>query len=111
MANAMSEAELEKCVRRLVRDLAKNGRKILAYHPWTSVNSAGGYPDWTFCGARGVMFRELKKQREKPRADQQEWLDGLRAAGQDADVWRPSDLLSTRIARELAALAGLGGPP
>ena len=54
------------------------------------------------------MFRELKKQRGKVTADQQEWLDALTADGMDADVWRPSDLLSGRVARELAALAGMG---
>jgi hypothetical protein len=106
---AMSEAELEKALRRILKDLEKHGHPVLAYHPWTSVHSASGYPDWTFVGARGVMWRELKRQREKPRKDQQEWLDGLRAAGADADTWRPSDLLSTRIAHELAALAGMDG--
>lgn len=47
-----------------------------------------------------VMFRELKvKARVTP--GQQEALDQLRAAGADADVWRPADLESGRIEAEL----------
>ena len=70
-----------------------------------------GWPDLVIkapAGRRGVMFRELKKQRGKVTPEQREWLDALTASGDDADVWRPSDLLSGRVARELAALAGIG---
>jgi len=108
MADRMPEAKLESGVRDILKDLEKHGHKVLAFHPWSSKHSAGGWPDWAFCTVRGFMVRELKKQREKPRADQQEWLDALTAAGVDADVWRPSSLLSGQIARELARLAGLG---
>ncbi len=69
-----------------------------------------GWPDLVVKAPRGragVMFRELKKEKENPTAAQQEWLDALTADGMDAGVWRPSDLLSGRIARELAALAGM----
>jgi hypothetical protein len=109
IADRMPEAKLESGVRDILKDLEKNGHKVLAFHPWSSKHSAGGWPDWAFCTVHAFMVRELKKQREKPRADQQEWLDSLTAAGVDADIWRPSDLLSGRIARELAALAGMGG--
>ena len=54
-------------------------------------------------------FRELKTQRGKVTPEQRAWLDVLTLAEQNADVWRPADLLSGRIARELAALAGLRG--
>lgn len=108
-AEAMSEAELERGVRRILKDLEKQHRKVLAYHVWSSKNSAAGYPDWCFCGSSGVMWRELKRQAEDPTPDQQEWLDALTKAGMDAGTWRPSDLLSRRVARELAALAGIGG--
>ena len=108
IADRMPEAKLESGVRDILKDLEKHGHKVLAFHPWSSKHSAGGWPDWAFCTVRGFMVRELKKQREKPRADQQEWLDALTAAGVDADVWRPSSLLSGQIARELARLAGLG---
>ena len=56
-----------------------------------------------------LMFRELKRQDGKLTRDQVTWLEALKAAGQDVDTWRPSDLLSGRIATELAALAGIGG--
>jgi hypothetical protein len=98
----MSEAELELHVRRLARDL-----RLLAYHTHDSRRSARGFCDWVICGSR-VLFRELKTQRGRVTAEQKEWLDALVLAEQDADVWRPEDLLSGRIARELAAIAGIG---
>jgi hypothetical protein len=54
-----------------------------------------------------VLFRELKTQRGRVTAEQREWLHALLAAGQDAGVWRPEDLLSGRIQRELTAISGL----
>ncbi len=69
-----------------------------------------GWPDLVVKAPRGragVMFRELKREKQRPTPAQQEWLDALTADGMDAGVWRPSDLLSGRIARELAALAGV----
>ena len=70
-----------------------------------------GWPDLVIkapVGRVGVIFRELKKQKGRVTPEQQEWLDALTAAGMDADVYRPSDYLSGRVARELAALAGIG---
>ena len=39
-----------------------------------------------------IIYAELKTQRGKLTAGQQQWLDALQAAGQTALVWRPSDL-------------------
>jgi hypothetical protein len=97
----MTEADLERQVRGIARDLG-----LLAYHTHDSRRSPGGFPDWVFAGAR-VAFRELKRQSQKPTPAQQAWLDRLAAAGQDAGVWRPADLLSGRVARELTVIAGL----
>jgi hypothetical protein len=105
LAAAMSEGELERKVRGICRDLG-----LLAYHTHDSRRSPEGYPDWTFCGPRGVMWRELKRENGGVTAAQKTWLAALVAAGQDACIWRPSDLLSGRIARKLAALAGIGAP-
>jgi hypothetical protein len=91
---------LDAHVRRLLRDLGLHG-----YHTHDSRRSHGGYPDWTIVGIGGVLFRELKTQRGKVSPEQRAWLDALAAANADVDVWRPGDLLSGRIARELAAIA------
>ena len=101
-AAAMKEADVERAVAGNVKQLG-----LLGYHTRNSRRSPEGWPDWVICGPRGVIFRELKRQQEKPTRAQQAWLDGLAGAGLDADVWRPSDLLSGRIAREMAALAGM----
>jgi hypothetical protein len=97
----MSEAELERQVRRLARDLG-----LLEYHTHDSRRSPGGFPDLVCVGPGGVLFRELKRQGKSPTPAQQQWLDALAAAGQDAGVWRPEDLLSGRIGQELAAISG-----
>lgn len=107
IAAAMSEAALEQHVRSILADLPA----VLGYHTHDSRRSHSGFPDWCFAGPRGVMFRELKTERGRLSAQQQRWIDTLDAADADVDVWRPTTLLSGRIARELAALAGFGGPP
>ena len=107
MAGRMSEAELESGVRRILKDLERAGHKVLASHPWSSVHSASGFPDWCFCGSGGVAWRELKRAGKEPTGSQREWLDALTAAGMSAGVWYPEDLLDGTIARELAALAGM----
>lgn len=95
----MSEAELERHVRRITADLG-----LLAYHTRTSIGSQRGFPDWVIAG-RPVLYRELKTQRGKLTAQQTQWLDTLVQCGQNVGIWRPEDLLSGRIARELAAIA------
>lgn len=109
IAAAMSEADLTRGMQHVLKDLKESGYPLLAYHTWTSVNSPRGFPDWVFCGPCGVLYREYKKQRGIVTRAQQEWLDALSRAGQDAAVRRPSDLLSGLITTELAALAGLRG--
>jgi hypothetical protein len=103
VADAMSENELEQHMRRILADLPG----VLAYHTFNSQRSRAGFPDWVFCGVGGVLFRELKREGKKPTPAQLEWLQALCRAGEDAAVWRPSDLLSERIGRELATIAGL----
>ena len=106
----MTEREIEDAIRRILKDLPQ----IWARHETDSRGARAGWPDWTFLrraiGPRlgAAMFRELKTATGKLSAAQQECLAFLRAAGLDADVWREEDLRSGRIARELAALAGIG---
>jgi hypothetical protein len=98
-AAAMSERELENSIRAILADLS-----LRWYHTFDSRRSSSGFPDLTIVGS-SVLFRELKREGKNPTAAQQAWLDALTAAGEDADVWRPSDLYSGRIGKELAAIS------
>jgi hypothetical protein len=60
------------------------------HHETDSRRSKKGFPDLVIVGL-GVIFAELKTERGKVTADQQEWLDRLRDAGVEHYVWRPSD--------------------
>jgi len=95
----MGEAELLAAVRQTCRTLG-----LLCYHTHDSRRSERGFPDLVIVGAERVIYRELKSARGRVRPEQRAWLDALTAAGQDADVWRPGDLYSGRIIRELVAL-------
>lgn len=104
----MSERELDDAIYALAAGIDKTPRAVLlAYHTRDSRRSLPGFPDWCFAGARGIMFRECKTQRGHLRLEQSRWLQVLRQAGADADVWRPADLLDGRIANELLHLSGL----
>ena len=98
LAAAMSEAQLLAAVRQACRTLG-----LLCYHTHDSRRSEPGFPDLVIVGSR-MIIRELKTERGRVRPEQRTWLDALRRAGQDADIWRPGDFYSGRIASELTAL-------
>ena len=65
-----------------------------------SHDDASGYPDLLIIRpGEGVLWRELKRENGRLTPDQRRWGELLRGAGQDWDVWRPSD--EARIRREL----------
>lgn len=97
-AERMTENQLLAGVRARCKALG-----LLVYHTHLSTRSEPGYPDLTILG-RKVLLRELKTEVGKVTADQDQWLTGLAVVGQDADVWRPADLLMGRIDRELRAI-------
>lgn len=78
-------------------------RGLLAYHTYNSRRSVPGWPDLAIVGARGVLFRELKREKGKVSPDQQFWISALGDAGQDVGVWRPSDW-PHRVCKEIDAL-------
>lgn len=112
---AMSEDDLLRAVLDMARVL---GVRSAHFRParikrgdgswaWvTPVQGDGkGYPDITLAGRSGVLFRELKSDTGTLEPDQQVWASALAAAGADFAVWRPEDLRSGRIERELRAVA------
>lgn len=96
----MLEAVLQNTVREMCARF-----KLRCYHVYDSRKSEPGFPDLTIVGCGGHMFRELKTDVGRLTAAQQGWLDDLSAHGADAGVWRPVDLASGRIERELRALS------
>lgn len=97
----MSEGQLQANVMDAVKTLG-----LLGYHTFDSRRSTPGFPDLVIVGARGVIYRELKTATGRVTPAQRHWITALRAAGQDADVWRPQDW-PDRITRELRALCPL----
>ena len=77
---------------------------LLWYHTHNSKFSPSGFPDLVITGRR-TIYRELKTQKGTVSTAQKKWIAALKAAGDDVDVWRPSDFLSGRCQRELAAIA------
>lgn len=101
-AAAMSEAELQANVTDLCRMLG-----LLVYHTHDSRRSPAGFPDLIIVGRR-LIARELKTAKGKITPAQHMWLNGLRHAGVDADVWRPADWFDGNIRRQLQAMRRAG---
>ena len=61
-----------------------------------------GWPDYVFAHpTHGVLFRELKRDGGNLTGDQLVVIALLRRAGANVAVWRPRDMDSGRIEREL----------
>ncbi len=97
----MTEKQLQELVMQTMKAMG-----LLGFHVFDSRRSNPGFPDVVAVGRNGVLYRELKTATGKVTPMQRYWLDTLRAAGQDADVWRPCDW-PDRITRELRALCAV----
>lgn len=77
------------------------------YHTHDSRRSPAGFPDLVLVHpSKGwALFRELKAERGRFRPGQVEWLEALGRAGLDAGTWRPRDVISGRVERELRGVA------
>ena len=66
----------------------------LVYHTHDSRRSDPGFPDLVLVNMekKRLVFAELKREKGKILAEQQLWIDTLREAGQEAHIWRPSDI-------------------
>lgn len=92
----MTEADLAEAVRALAQ--MTGWRR---YHTYNSRGSAHGWPDEVLARPPQLLVRELKTDTGRVTVAQQGWLDALAECGVDVGVWRPEDLRSGRIAREL----------
>lgn len=77
---------------------------LCCYHPHNSRRDSAGFPDLVAAGQGGVIFRELKSAGGDTTAEQDLWGWTLTRAGADWGIWRPADLASGRIERELSAI-------
>lgn len=86
-----------------VIELAQYHQYDLTYHNPDSRRSQAGFPDLVLVSSsrRRALFRELKTQDGRVRPKQQAVLLAMVTAGLDAGVWRPSDLRSGLIVKEL----------
>lgn len=99
MADRWTEAGFQRAVTGLADWLG-----VWHYHVHDSRRDSAGWPDLALLGDRGFMLRELKTASGRLRDDQAAWGSRLRKAGQDWAVWRPEDLASGRVQRELEAI-------
>lgn len=99
----LSEEDLQQ----QVIELARFHQYDVTYHNPDSRRSQAGFPDLVLISSsRGrALFRELKSEDGRVRPKQRSVLLAMVAAGLDADVWRPRDLRSGRIVKELRGQA------
>ncbi|QAY16109.1 nuclease [Arthrobacter phage Elesar] len=90
-----------------VIDLAKLHGYTLIYHTHDSRRSQPGFPDLVLVSEhRGrALFRELKTGTGRLTEAQFNWLAGMKLAKLNADVWRPADLESGLIIKQLRGVA------
>lgn len=98
----------ERVLQQAVRDLCRTYGH-LHYHTHRSERSEGGFPDSVIVARDRLLFAELKTETGRITLEQARWIEALsrsacQACGAPAAavrIYRPSDLLSGRIAEEL----------
>lgn len=73
------------------------------FHPLSSRGMRPGWPDLVIVGAR-ILYRELKSESGIVSAEQRRVGSRLTRAGADWAVWRPRDLRSGVVERQLRQL-------
>jgi hypothetical protein len=89
-------------VRKLMKDLGLKG-----YHARNSIGSPRGWPDWVIWnphGGRPPLFRELKTEQGRLTVEQRQTGSELRQSGMDWTIWRPRDLFTGVIVKQLRGL-------
>lgn len=109
--DGIAESQLLSDVRAIVKDYnIVNVRRplLLIYHTHRSDHSEAGYPDLHIVSEADSLYRELKADGKHPEPAQAEWLDMLERQGRNVGVWRPEDMASGRIHREILELVAAG---
>lgn len=73
----------------------------MRFHVRDARGMTRGFPDDVLIGTRGLLWRECKNEFTTLTPDQRQVGIVLRNLGQDWELWRPVDLRSGRIVREL----------
>ena len=83
----------EKDLREQVRDLCKIFGWKMSFS-WTSIHSPRGFLDLVLANPeqKRVIFAELKNEKGRLTPAQGEWLNALKACGQEVHLWRPADI-------------------
>lgn len=92
----MTEAELQAnvvFVAKIFGFRVAHFRKAWSEKGWrTPVSGDGkGWPDLVLCAPGRLLFVELKVAGRKPTAEQLDWLEALRSAGQEVYLWTDKD--------------------
>jgi hypothetical protein len=97
----VSEADLQRAVIALAKL-----RGWLYFHDTDSRRNRAGFPDLVLLHPRTgrLLWVELKAANGRLRPEQVVWLDALRLGGHEVAVWRPADLQSLAVARELSRI-------
>lgn len=105
MVLSWTEAQLQNHVIQLAKALGWEH-----FHAYDSRRSPAGFPDLVLVHPRKriCLVRELKTEKGTFRPKQENWIEGLHAAGVDAGVWRPRDVVSQRVQLELSAGTSYG---
>lgn len=95
--NPITEAQFQQ----QIIDLAKLHGYTLIYHTHDSRRSQPGFPDLVLIGNGRALFRELKTGTGRMTQAQFSWIAGMQMAKLNADVWRPADLESGLVIKQL----------
>jgi len=79
-------------------------RNLWCFHITDSRTAPAGWPDLTILGQGGILYREFKTATGRLSSAQKHVIGLLEASGQNVKVWRPADLQSGLIVRELDAI-------
>jgi hypothetical protein len=100
-AAAMSHADLME----EIRDMCTEFGLLVNHFPDSRGSWTPGQPDLTIAGPGGVLLVECKTMFDSLRPDQRLWAAMLLKT-RHYQCWKPTDLLSGVVRRELAVLAG-----